>query len=137
MRCVSPRARAECSVAMRRPHRPGGRHAKAARAAVSPRSVDGAAVLGAPSRYCSCRGRLRRYRRPSSLDINLENDYIKEIRETIEPGHSALFLLVQDVTPEVMISVLQQSGGKIMKAELSYEDEIKLRDAFDADDLSA
>jgi uncharacterized membrane protein len=68
------------------------------------------------------------------LDLSLENDYLKEIRETIEPGNSALFLLVQDVTPEVMLAVLQQSGGKIMKTSLSNEDEARLRAAFEADE---
>jgi uncharacterized membrane protein len=52
--------------------------------------------------------------------------------ETIEPGHSALFLLVRDVTPDKVLERLEGFNPKVLQTSLSKEDEQKLREAFSA-----
>lgn len=63
-------------------------------------------------------------------DIGVDDGFIKEVGETIEPGHSALFLLVREATPEKMVDELKQYKGKILQTSLSPEDEAKLKETF-------
>lgn len=63
-------------------------------------------------------------------DIGIDDNFIKEVGNTIEPGHSALFLLVADWTEDKVLSELAVFDAKILRTSLSEEDEAKLRDAF-------
>ncbi len=65
-------------------------------------------------------------------DIGVDDSFIKEVADTIEPGHSALFLLVKEATPEKMVDELKQYKGKILQTSLSPEDEAKLKELFGA-----
>ena len=67
-------------------------------------------------------------------DIGIDDKFIKEVGETIEPGHSALFLLVRDVTPDKVLDRLEGFNPKVLQTSLSKEDEQKLREAFSAHD---
>ena len=53
---------------------------------------------------------------------------------TIEPGNSALFLLVRDVTPDKVLERLEGFNPTVLQTSLSKEDEQKLREAFSAHD---
>ena len=68
-------------------------------------------------------------------DIGVDDKFIKEVGETIEPGHSALFLLVRDVTPDKVLERLEGFKPKVLQTSLSKEDEQKLREAFSANDV--
>ena len=63
-------------------------------------------------------------------DIGVDDKFIKEVGSTIQPGHSALFLLVHQVTPDRVLEELQQFSCRILQTSLSMEDEAKLRAAF-------
>lgn len=63
-------------------------------------------------------------------DIGVDDGFIKEVGDTIEPGHSALFLLVKEATPDKMVDALKQYKGKILQTSLSAEDEAKLKETF-------
>ena len=69
-------------------------------------------------------------------DIGVDDKFIKEVGETIEPGHSALFLLVRDITADKVLDELKSEGfkPKVLQTSLSKEDEEKLRAAFGAGD---
>ncbi len=69
-------------------------------------------------------------------DIGVDDKFIKEVGETIEPGHSALFLLVRDITADKVLDELKSEGfkPKVLQTSLSKEDEAKLRAAFGAGD---
>jgi uncharacterized membrane protein len=67
-------------------------------------------------------------------DIGVDDKFIKEVGETIEPGHSALFLLVRDVTPDKVLERLEGFNPTVLQTSLSKEDEQKLREAFSAHD---
>lgn len=66
-------------------------------------------------------------------DIGVDDGFIKEVGDTIEPGHSALFLLVKEATPDKMVDELRQYKGKILQTSLSAEDEAKLKETFGAE----
>jgi uncharacterized membrane protein len=70
-------------------------------------------------------------------DIGVDDDFIKEVGNTIEPGHSAIFLLLRDTPPARLTAVLRESNGKILQTSLSKAEEAKLRATFGADEVEA
>jgi uncharacterized membrane protein len=67
-------------------------------------------------------------------DIGIDDKFIKEVGETIEPGHSALFLLVVKATRDKVLPELAKYNATVLQTSLSEEDEAKLREAFSAHD---
>lgn len=65
-------------------------------------------------------------------DIGVDDNFIKEVGNKIEPGHSALFLLIRKATGDKVIEALKPYGGHIIQTSLSTEDEAKLKAAFGA-----
>jgi uncharacterized membrane protein len=72
-------------------------------------------------------------------DVGVDDDFIKEVGQEIQPGNSALFLLVREATVDRLVDRLKPFNGRIIKTSLSQEDEMKLREAFGAEgaDLAA
>lgn len=62
-------------------------------------------------------------------DIGIDDNFIKELGNTIQPGHSALFLLLKKVTRDKVIKELERKSveGTILQTSLSTEDEAKLQ----------
>lgn len=67
-------------------------------------------------------------------DYGIDDDFIKEVGTTIEPGHSALFLLVRSMTEDKVMEELKKYDAKVLRTSLSKEDEAKLRAAFGAEE---
>ena len=66
-------------------------------------------------------------------DIGVDDKFIKEVGEEIEPGDSALFLLVREATPDKVMDELRKFDAKVYQTSLSKEDEKKLRASFGAE----
>ena len=67
-------------------------------------------------------------------DIGVDDAFIKEVGETIEPGHSALFLLVVESTPDKLLPEIESFNATVLQTSLSDEQEAKLRETFGAHD---
>ncbi len=67
-------------------------------------------------------------------DIGVDDKFIKEVGNTIEPGHSALFLLVRKVTPDKVLEHVKKYNPTVLQTSLSAEDEAKLKAAFGAEE---
>ena len=67
-------------------------------------------------------------------DVGVDDDFIKEVGENIEPGHSALFLLVSEATPDKVLEGLSDFHPEVYQTSLSEEDEAKLKAAFGEED---
>ena len=65
-------------------------------------------------------------------DVGVNDNFIKELAATLNPGSSALFVLVTKATPDKVLDELKGSGGKVLKTSLSHEDEAKLQAALSA-----
>lgn len=63
-------------------------------------------------------------------DVGIDDNFIRELGDNIEPGTSALFVLVKKVTPDKVLDELRQFKGKILRTSLSAEDEAKLQEAL-------
>jgi uncharacterized membrane protein len=68
----------------------------------------------------------------SLADYGVDDKFIKEVGNTIQPGHSALFLLIHRANLEQLMPRLQEFQPTILQTTLSEEDEAKLREAFGA-----
>jgi len=66
-------------------------------------------------------------------DIGIDDNFIREIGDTIEPGTSAIFVLVKKSTPDKVLDELSQFEGKVLRTSLSKEDEAKLQAALTKD----
>ncbi len=63
-------------------------------------------------------------------DIGIDDNFIREVGNTIEPSTSAIFILVRSATPDKVLEDLNKFGGKVLKTSLSKEDETKLKAAL-------
>lgn len=70
-------------------------------------------------------------------DIGVDDGFIKQVGEAIEPGHAALFLLVVRVTADKVLPQLSEFDAKVLQTSLTNEDEAKLREFFGADEATA
>ena len=63
-------------------------------------------------------------------DIGIDDNFIRELGDTIEPGTSAIFVLVRKSTPDKVLEDLSKFEGKVLRSSLSHEDEDKLQAAL-------
>lgn len=69
----------------------------------------------------------------SLTDIGVDDEFIKRVGSTVEPGHSALFLLVRKAVYEKLAEQLKPFHPKILQTSLNPEQEAKLKEALGAD----
>ena len=60
----------------------------------------------------------------------IDKDFEDRVREMLQPGTSALFLVVEQVTPDKAVEALGRYGGTVLKSSLSKEAEARLREAL-------
>ncbi|MEX2493873.1 MAG: DUF1269 domain-containing protein [Nitrospirales bacterium] len=67
-------------------------------------------------------------------DIGIDDDFIKQLGETIKPKSSALFLLLRKVTQDKVLQVLRQHQikGTVLRTSLSTDDENVLQEILNA-----
>jgi uncharacterized membrane protein len=65
-------------------------------------------------------------------DVGINDKFMKELADAMNPGSSALFVLVRKATPDKVLEEVKGTGGKILKTSLSHDDEAKLEAALDA-----
>lgn len=71
-------------------------------------------------------------------DVGVDDEFIEQVGSTVQPGNSALFLLVEKVTHDKVITDLMKfKNVKVLKTSLSQEQEDKLKAAFAAPDVKA
>lgn len=63
-------------------------------------------------------------------DCGVDDEFIKEVGRTIEPGHSALFLMVEYMTEDKVLPELARHNATLLRTNLNSADEARLRDAF-------
>jgi uncharacterized membrane protein len=67
----------------------------------------------------------------SMADVGIDDDFIKQVREKVTEGTSALFALTSGATaPDKVVDELKQYDFEIISTNLPEEQEQKLREAF-------
>jgi uncharacterized membrane protein len=58
----------------------------------------------------------------------IDKEFEQQVRDMLKPGTSALFLIVEKVTPDKATAALSQHGGTVLKSSLSRETEELLQE---------
>ncbi len=67
------------------------------------------------------------------MDTGVDGKFVKEVEKEIQPGTSALFVLVGNADPTAELAILRQFKGKVLQTNLSTEAEDNLRKALGDD----
>ncbi len=60
----------------------------------------------------------------------IDKAFQQQVRDYLKPGTSALFMVIEQATPDKAIAALQQYGGTVIKTSLTDEDTKRLQDAL-------
>jgi uncharacterized membrane protein len=60
----------------------------------------------------------------------INKQFQAQVRDMLQPGNSALFLVVEKVTPDKAVEALSQYGGTVLKTSLSKDSERELQQAL-------
>ncbi len=66
----------------------------------------------------------------SMADVGIDDDFIRSVRAEVTEGTSALFLLSSDAVVDRVHAALEGEDMKLIKTNLSVEDEDALREMF-------
>jgi len=61
---------------------------------------------------------------------SIDKQFQDQVRGLLQPGTSALFLVLEKVTPDKAVEAMSKYGGTVLKTSLSTDDEKELQDAL-------
>jgi uncharacterized membrane protein len=61
---------------------------------------------------------------------SIDKQFQEQVRDMLKPGTSALFLMLEKVTPDKAVEAMSKYGGTVLKTSLSKEDEKELQEAL-------
>jgi len=64
------------------------------------------------------------------LGNGVDGDFVKEVKEQLPPGKSALFLVIKDANADATIPALRRFHGEVIQTTLDEDTESALRDAM-------
>ncbi len=63
-------------------------------------------------------------------DVGINDNFMKEAAQALQPGSVGLFLLIRKMTTDKVLSYLNGVGGTVMRTSFDHEKEQALRDAL-------
>jgi uncharacterized membrane protein len=63
-------------------------------------------------------------------DYGINDAFMKELSENLQPGKAALFVLIEEMTADKVLSEIRDAGGTVLKTSLDDSKEKVLRDAL-------
>jgi uncharacterized membrane protein len=66
----------------------------------------------------------------AALDRGVSSEFVDEVKKTLQPGRSALFLVVKQADADATTAALRQFKGDIIQTNLDSEAEEALREAL-------
>jgi uncharacterized membrane protein len=66
----------------------------------------------------------------SMSDVGIDDSFIRQVREQVTPGTSALFVMTTHVVVDKVLDEFKQTGATLLSTNMSNEQEAKLREAF-------
>ena len=67
----------------------------------------------------------------------IDKQFADQVRDMLKPGTSALFVVVEKVTPDKAVEALSEYGGTVLKSSLSKQAEKDLQDALHGEAVTA
>ncbi len=68
---------------------------------------------------------------------SIDKQFQDQVRGLLTPGTSALFLMLEKVTPDKAVEAMSKYGGTVLKTSLSKADEKELQDALHGSETAA
>jgi uncharacterized membrane protein len=69
-------------------------------------------------------------------DVGIDDKFIKDVGNSLEPGGAAVFMLVLEATTDKVLDALSPYGGRVFQTSLSKEDEEKLKQALEHENVA-
>jgi uncharacterized membrane protein len=63
-------------------------------------------------------------------DVGINDEFMKDLSQSLQPGNAALFLLIRKMTTDRVIEDLQGIGGTVLRTSLDHTRETELRNAL-------
>ena len=63
-------------------------------------------------------------------DVGVNDTFMKEVAESLQPGNAALFLLIRKLTTDQVLEDLKGVGGKVLRTSFDHTKEDALRNAL-------
>ena len=63
-------------------------------------------------------------------DVGVNDTFMKEVAESLQPGNAALFLLIRKLTTDKVLEDLKGVGGKVLRSSFDHTKEDALRNAL-------
>jgi uncharacterized membrane protein len=60
----------------------------------------------------------------------VDKEFEGQVRDMLQPGTSALFMVIEKVTPDKAVEALSKYGGTVLKSSLSNETQRELQEAL-------
>ena len=67
----------------------------------------------------------------AASDFGVDDDFLKELGERLEPGKAAVLVLVRESTRDKVLPEISKHGGHVIQSSLSNEQETELQEALD------
>jgi uncharacterized membrane protein len=69
----------------------------------------------------------------SLADVGIDDDFIKQVRDKVTPGTSAMFALTDAAVEDRVVEAFKGFDAELVSSNLSHEQESRLREAFSDD----
>ncbi len=67
----------------------------------------------------------------------ISREFQEQVKDMLQPGTSALFLIIEKVTPDKAVAALSKYGGTVLKTSLSKSAESDLQKALNGENVAA
>ena len=70
----------------------------------------------------------------SASDLGIKDDFKKRVQDLVQPGTSAVLIIVRKATPDKVLEALKPYGGTVLRTSLTRDAEQRLMKALHGDD---
>jgi uncharacterized membrane protein len=65
------------------------------------------------------------------VDVGIDDRFMEDLAQHLNPGTSALFILVKEADPEKVLEEVKKFDGKVFRTTLAHADQTRLQRALD------
>jgi uncharacterized membrane protein len=69
--------------------------------------------------------------------LGITGDFKRRVQDLVQPGTSAILVLVRKVTPDKFLEALRPYGGTVLRTSLTHDEEQRLMEALHGSDPAA
>jgi uncharacterized membrane protein len=70
-------------------------------------------------------------------DLGIKDEFKQRVQDLVQPGTSAILVIVRKVTPDKFLDALRPYGGTVLQTSLTSDAEQQLMKALHGDDQAA